>query len=104
MIKHAALKHAARLKKVSRIPPEAYVCPKPFKRSEIPVSVQLRYYVLGEVTAYRWQREVKEVGDENRYANRIQNDVSICPFCFCTLHLRWSYREDHVVVAKLQLV
>ena len=66
-------------KKESSIPPEAYVCPKPFKRSEIPVSVQLRYYVLGEVSDYCWQREVKEVGDENRYANRIQNHVSIRP-------------------------
>src|SRR5262245_32145051 len=102
MIKHAAVQHAAWPKKKSSNTPEAYVCPKPFKRSEKPVSVQLRYDVLGEVSAYCWEREVKEVGDENRYANRIQNDVSVCPFCFCTLHLRWSYREDHVVVAKLQ--
>ena len=79
MIKHAAVQHAARPKKVARIPPEAYVCPKPFKRPEIPVSVQLRYHILGEVSAYCWQREVKEVGDEDRYENRIQNDASILP-------------------------
>ena len=77
MIKHAKVQHAAWPKKVLSISPEAYVCPKPFKGSEIPVSVQLRYYVLSKVSLNCWQREVKEVDDQKHDTDRITSEGAI---------------------------
>ena len=77
MIKHAEVQHAAWPKKELSIFPEAYVCPKPFKGSEIPVSVQLRYYVLSKVSLNCWQREIKEVDDQKHDTDRIKSEGAI---------------------------
>src|SRR2546422_6452119 len=77
MRKRPEVKHARWSKKRCCLPPEAYVCPKPFKWSVRPVSPQLGNFVVGQVPAYRWQSEVKKVDDKHDHAQYVNRPLDM---------------------------
>src|SRR5438105_9093369 len=77
MIKRSEVKHARWSKKRYCLPPEEYVCPKPFKWSVKPVFPQLGNFVVGQVPAYCWQSEVKKADDKHDHAQHVNRPLDM---------------------------